>query len=79
MTTDRDTNLVALRDITEQTAQLLGVELRTMRVSADLSLRRLSERCGVRLDVLQRAERGRWVLTSDELASVLAAVNDQPS
>ena len=50
----------------------LGQHLKARRVDANLALRQLSTQSGVRLDVLQRAEAGRWVLTADELDAILA-------
>jgi transcriptional regulator with XRE-family HTH domain len=49
----------------------LGEKLRALRVQHDLSLRQLAEASGVRLDLLQRAEKGRWLVTGDQLDAIL--------
>ena len=60
------------RDNADRYLASLGPALKARRVEAKLTLRQLSEQCSVRVDVLQRAETGRWLLTADELDAILA-------
>ncbi len=57
----------------EQTASL-GLALQLARKATDLSLRTLSERSGVRTDIIQRAERGVWVLDAEQLDAIVDAL-----
>lgn len=58
----------------ETYAAKIGEQLRVLRKQQHLSLRQLAETSGVRLDVLQRIETGRWVPSRHELEQVLAVL-----
>jgi transcriptional regulator with XRE-family HTH domain len=67
-----DLNLLRQQHSTVETyAAKIGEQLRVLRKQHRLSLRQLAETSGVRLDVLQRVETGRWVPTRTELDAVL--------
>ena len=70
-----DLNLLRQQHATiEGYAAKIGEQLRVLRKQRHLSLRQLAEASGVRLDVLQRVETGRWVVSRDELELVLGVL-----
>lgn len=80
MTIDRSNDvLYTWRATAEHAAGELGLALHLARKVTGLTLRGLAEISGVRVDVIQRTERGTWIPTAEQLGSLLDALGASAS